>query len=44
MEQIDTLLEKVQDYFELQKRQNPLSNRGLKISMPLADQLLLTLE
>jgi Helix-turn-helix of DDE superfamily endonuclease len=44
MERIDTLLEKVQEHIELQKQQNPLTNRGLKTRMPLADQLLLTLE
>lgn len=44
MEQIDILLGKVQEQLALQIEQNPISNRGPKAAMPLADQLLLTLE
>lgn len=44
MEQIESLLEKVQERFALHIEQNPISNRGPKAAMPLSDQLLLTLE
>ncbi len=44
MEQIETLLGKVQERFALHIEQNPISNRGQKAAMALGDQLLLTLE
>lgn len=44
MEQIDVLLGKVQEHVNQYKQANPLSNRGPDAQLPLADQLLLTLE
>ena len=44
MEQIESLLEKVQERLALHIGQNPISNRGPKAAMALGDQLLLTLE
>jgi hypothetical protein len=44
MEQIEILLEKVQTHVNQHKLANPLSNRGSDAELPLADQLLLTLE
>lgn len=42
-DKLESLLEKVQLYFEQKQSENPISNRGLKTGLGLKDQFLLTL-
>lgn len=42
IEMFDSILEKVQKYLDEEKANNPISNRGIKSELSVANQLLLT--